>query len=208
MESVHKHIEQRIKGFKKGQLVFSSDFRGIGTDAAIKMAMSRLVKEQKLDRISQGIYYLPKKDPILGTLKPSMEEVAESIAARDRVRIRPTGSYALNRLGLSTQVPMNLVYLTDGPRRQIRMGKGVIRFKPTTPKKLSLKGPVSSLIIAALDEIGTENVTIDMKDRLASLLQKEDSSLLKHDLRLASSKVYDFLLDLLKQSHHDQMVRT
>lgn len=26
----------------------------------------------------------------------------------------PTGIYALNRLGFSTQIPMNIVFLTDG----------------------------------------------------------------------------------------------
>lgn len=207
MESVQKHIEQKVNQLRKGQLVSSADFRGLGTDAAIKMALSRLVKERKLDRVSQGLYYLPKKDPVLGVLKPSMEEVAEAIAQRDRVRIRPTGSYALNRLGLSTQVPTNLVYLTDGPRRQIRIGKGVIRFKPTTPKKLSLKGPISSLVIAALDEIGID-VPDEMKTQIMNLLQKEDPALLKHDLGLAPAKVYDFLLHLLKQGHHDQMART
>ena len=206
MDSIQKHIAQRISKLKKGELIFSSDFRGVGSDAAIKVALSRLVKEKKLERISHGIYYLPKKDPILGLLKPSMEQVAEAIAERDRVKIRPTGAYALNRLGLSTQIPMNLVYLTDGRRRLIRIGKGVIRFKPTTPKKLAMKGPISSLVIAALDELGTENVTSDMRNRLVDLLQKEDAKLLKHDMSLASIKVYDYLLDLLKQKGHDQMV--
>ena len=206
MESIHKHIELRINKLRKGSLLFSSDFRGLGSEAAIKVALSRLVKEKKLERISQGIYYLPKKDPIFGTVKPSMEQVAEAIAERERVKIRPTGTYALNRLGLSTQIPMNLVYLTDGRRRLIRMGKGVIRFKPTTPKKLAMKGPISSLVIAALDELGTENVTIDMRNRLVDLLQKEDPQLLKHDMSLASIKVYDYLLNILKQKGHDQMV--
>jgi len=206
MESIQKHIEDKISRMKKGQLVFSSDFRGEGSEPAIKVALSRLVKERKMERLAQGIYYVPKKDAVLGILKPSMEEVAEAIADRNHVRIRPTGSYALNRLGLSTQVPMNLVYLTDGPRRTIRVGKGVIQFKPTTPKKLSLKGPISSLIIAALDELGPEKVTEEMKVRLQYLLQKEDPALLKHDLTLASAKVYDYLLHLLKQIHSDKMV--
>ena len=207
MSSIHQTIEDRIAKLKKGNLVFSSDFRGLGSESAIKMSLSRLLKEGKVSRLGHGIYYIPKTDPLFGVLKPSMEKVAEAIAERNHVRIRPTGSYALNRLGLSTQVPMKLVYLTDGPRRTIRLGKGSVNFKPTTPKKLSLKGPLSSLIISALEEIGTQNLTEDMEIRLKDLLQKEDPKLLKHDLKLAPAKVYDYLLNLLKQTQsHDQMV--
>ncbi len=50
----------------------------------------------------------------IGEVLPSAEEVALSIAKRDQVKIVPTDFYELNALGLSTQVPMNLVYLTDG----------------------------------------------------------------------------------------------
>ena len=62
------------------------------------------------------------------------QEVAEAIAKRDRIRTVPTGSYALNALGLSTQVPMNIVLLTDGSPREIKVGKRKIKFKKTTPK--------------------------------------------------------------------------
>ena len=50
----------------------------------------------------------------LGILYPTFEEIAAAIARRDKAKIVPTGIYALNQLGLSTQLPMNVVYLTEG----------------------------------------------------------------------------------------------
>lgn len=205
MTSVQESIEINLDRIKKGHLIFPADFRGLGSEAAIKMALSRLAKQGKLDRLAHGIYYIPKQDSDLGKLKPSMEEIAKAIAKRERVRILPSGVYALNKLGLSTQVPTKLVYITDGPPRMIKLGKGGIRFKATTAKKLALKGSISSLIILALDELGIENVTPEMKDRLTVLLSKENPKLLKHDLSLAPAKVHDYILQLLKEYKNDRV---
>jgi hypothetical protein len=116
---------------------------------------------------------------------PSAEEVAEAITKRDRIRTVPTGNYALNALGLSTQVPMNIVFLTDGSPRIIKIGKRTIKFKKTTPKNLLAKGKISRLVIQALKEIGNGKVTAEEENKIMDLLKKEDLKDLKHDIALA-----------------------
>jgi hypothetical protein len=115
----------------------------MGTDAAIRKSLSRLTKKGQLSRLAQGIYYIPKTDPVLGKLLPSAEQVAQKVAEKEKVHIYPTGVYALNRLGLSTQVLTKLVDLTDGVPRLLTIGKMKLWFKSTTLKKLALKGPIS-----------------------------------------------------------------
>lgn len=197
--TVHKHIEKKLGKTKKGQLLFLSDFRGIGSDAAVRQALSRLCKEGKIKRIAHGIYLVPEIDPILGEIMPSMESVAEFISKKEHIRIKPVGSYALHKLGLTTQVPMKLVYLTDGPARLIKIGKATIRFKPTTPKKLALEGELSSLIVQALEELGTENLEASTIKRIKDLLKKEDSKTLMKDIKLASAPISEFIYSLLKE---------
>jgi hypothetical protein len=116
---------------------------------------------------------------------PTAEEVAEAIAKRDRIRTLPTGSYALNALGLSTQVPMNIVLLTDGSPREIRVGKRKIKFKKTTPKNLLAKGKISRLVIQALKEIGNGKVTEAEEQKIVDMLRKENEKDLRHDIALA-----------------------
>lgn len=206
MLSTHKNILSRIKKLPPGELVFPTDFRGLGSEAAIKMAMSRLVKEKKFERIAHGIYLIPRTDPLLGKLHPSLESIAQAIAEREHVRIRPAGAYALNKLGLSTQVPMKLVYITDGAPRQIRIGKGGIKFKATTPKRLSLKGKISSLVIQALDELGLKAIDDEMKRKIQLLLEKENTKDLKADIKLAPAWINDFIYSLqIKQSNNGTM---
>lgn len=199
MEIIHKEIERKLAKARKGQLMFLASFRGIGSEAAIKMALSRLSKIGKVKRIAHGIYLVPKTDPVLGEIYPSMEEIAEAVAKKEHVKIKPAGAYALHKLGLTTQVPTRLVYLTDGAPRQIKIGKGIIKFKATTPKKLALEGEISSLVIQALEELGTENIEMSIKERIKELLHKEDQKKLMRDIKLAPTRISDYLYSLLKE---------
>ncbi|SDX18534.1 Transcriptional regulator, AbiEi antitoxin, Type IV TA system [Hydrobacter penzbergensis] len=201
MKSVQQHIGEQIRETPPGAILFPADFRGLGSDDAIRQALSRLVSEGVIERLGHGIYYLPQYDDELGKLIPSMEKIAEAIAAREHVRILPTGAAALNRLGLSTQVPMNIVYLTDGQRRNIQIGKGKLVFKPTTPKKFAFKGAISGMLIRALEDVNLNEITAEMRARIKVLIEKEDPQLLKYDLQLASAKTHDYLLQLIKDRH-------
>lgn len=202
--STHQEISKILEKTKPGKIVFPTDFRGTGSEAAIKMALSRLVKEKKIERIAHGIYALSKTHPVMGKLQPSLDEVAKAIAKREHVRIRPTGAYALNKLGLSNQVPTRLVYITDGQARQIRIGKGGIKFKPTTPKKFGMIGEISGLIIQALEELGPKQITAIMSDKIKVLLKKEDPKKLVHDIKLAPAWINDFIISLqLKKNSND-----
>ena len=185
MQSVESHIKKSIKSKPKGSLVLPSDFIQYGTAKAVQKSLERLEDKGIIIRVAQGIYVRPKISKLIGPLTPSAEEVAEAIAKRDRIRTVPTGSYALNALGLSTQVPMNIVLLTDGSPREIKIGKRIIKFKKTTPKNLLAKGKISRLVIQALKEIGNGKVTAEEEQKILDLLRKEDVKDLKHDIALA-----------------------
>ena len=116
---------------------------------------------------------------------PTAEEIAKAIAKRDKIRLVPTGVYALSALGLSTQVPMKLVFLTDGAPREIKLGKRSIKLKKTTPKNLSAKGEISRLAIQALREIGKKHLTDKEEVKIVELLKKEERKNILHDIELA-----------------------
>lgn len=184
-QSIEKQIEKSIKSKQKGVLIIPDDYMGYGSSDAVRKALDRLENKQIIVRVAQGIYVRPKISKLIGPLVPSAEEVAEAIAKRDRIRTIPTGSYALNALGLSTQVPMNIVLLTDGSPREIKVGKRKIKFKKTTPKNLLAKGKISRLVIQALKEIGNGKVTTEEEIKIIGLLKKEDTKDLLHDIALA-----------------------
>ncbi len=199
MQPAHTSIEALISESKPGKLVFPTDFRGIGTEDAIKKALSRLTAKGKLNRLAHGIYYVPKVDPMFGTVYPAAEDVANMIAKKEKVKIKPAGAYALHKLGLTTQVPTNLVYITDGVSRNLKVGKTTIRFKATSNKKLSTKGKISGLLIQALEELDINTIDNKTKLKIAQLLKNEEPRILKHDLELAPARVNDYIVNLLKE---------
>lgn len=185
MQSTEVQILNKINSHKRGKIFFPEDFAKFGSSEAVRQALFRLEGEDELVRLAHGIYLYPKTDPQLGVLKPSIEQIAEAIAKRDRAKIVPAGTLAMNKLGLSTQVPLNAVYLTDGSPRSIRVGNRKIKFKRTVPKNLKAKGEISSLVIQALKEIGNGNVTEQQKEKIMELLKKEKPEHVKHDIKLA-----------------------
>ena len=116
-----------------------------------------MVKKEEISRVSRGIYARLKTHDIFGEIQPSTDDIAKAIAKRDKARIIPTGVLALNALGLSTQVPMKAVYLTDGSARTLTIGKRTIKFKKSSPRNFRAIGKISSLVIQALKEIDKDN---------------------------------------------------
>jgi hypothetical protein len=170
MLSIQKKIEQTIETGKKRRILFPADFVLLGTDEAIRQGLSRLVKENKLIRLAQGIYYNPEIDAEIGIIYPPIESIAEAIAERDAARIIPTGVQALNRLGLSTQIPMKALYMTDGTPRIVKIGNRTIDFQKKSPKMLSIKSELLVLLIAALQELGKDNITPEIRLKLKEIL--------------------------------------
>ena len=183
--SIEDKIVAQIAALPKGELLLPVDFQELGSSEAVRLSLFRLEKKDFIVRVAQGIYVRPKESSLIGKLTPSAEEVAEAIAKRDRIRTVPTGSYALNALGLSTQVPMNIVLLTDGSPREIKVGKRTIKFKKITPKNLLAKGRISRLAIQALKEIGNGKIKAEEEQKILGLLRKEEVNDLKHDIALA-----------------------
>jgi hypothetical protein len=185
VESIDDKILRKIKRSAKGSLFFTIDFLLLGNTKAVSKALERLVKYKQLTRVARGIYCLLEYDPLLGPVKPGTEEIAVAISRRDKARIMPTGTAALNALGLSTQVPVHVVYLTDGAARKIVIGRRKIIFKKTTPKNLAATGKTSGLVIQALKEIGKESITDEEITFILQQLKKEDVKRLEHDIMLA-----------------------
>lgn len=201
MASIEDNILTAIQAKGRGSIFFPSDFTSYGEVKAVGKSLERLTAKGDIVRLARGIYSYPEIDTVLGlgVLMPSIEQIAEIIARRDKARIVPTGIYAMNKLGLSTQVPMNVVYLTDGAPRKVSLGNGrSIQFKYTTPRNLAFTNPLAMLVTFALKEVGKDNVTDDIVKRIKSVLQKErkenilaDEALMPAWIRNITRKAYE-----------------
>lgn len=194
---IEQNISDKIDTLKKRAIFFVDDFLDFGNSESVKKALLRLQEKQKISRLSHGIYYKPEVSKLLGELSPAIDDVAKAIARRDKARIIPTGVYAQNILGLSTQVPMNYIFLTDGAARKIKIGKRTINFKSTVPKNLATKGKISTLVIQALKQIKKDNVDEEILKVIYNQLKKEERENIIHDSKLAPAWIREILLKTL-----------
>ncbi|RYE27023.1 MAG: hypothetical protein EOP45_02515 [Sphingobacteriaceae bacterium] len=197
MKSTHKDIATRIESFTVGSIVFPCDFRGLGSEDAIKMSLSRHTKNNYLERLGHGVYLRVK--PKGKVNRPTLEQVAMAIAKKERIKIKPAGAFALYKLGMITKMPDVITYITDGEPRNISINGKRLFFKSTTPKKLSLSTGISGLLIQGLEELGKDALTASLLVQVINNLKKENEANLTADLRLAPAWIYDLLYKLNQQ---------
>lgn len=193
-------IRAIITSCPRGSIFFPEDFSFIGGVKLISSALMRLCDDKTIIRIAQGVYCYPKIDEQwgMGVLMPSINDIAQAISKRDRSRIAPTGTYAMNILGLSTQLQANVVYYTDGSPRRINVGNGHgILFKRSSDmKRFAFQNKIMQLIIAALKEIGNGKITEEVKTKIAEHLKEVGDSDFNHDVTLAPAWARKLLNEL------------
>ena len=198
MQMTNNNIVKYITKKRVGKIFFADEFRKFGSNEAIRQVLSRLCRKNFLIRLSAGIYLYPKIDNAIGVIYPSIETIARTIAKREKTRMIPTGSYSLNALGLSTQVPAKVVFLTDGTARVVKVGKrATIKFKRTVAKNLSYKGKISLLAVSALKEIGKGKATDEQLQKIKEALQFEKRENIIYDAGLAPVWISNIILRLI-----------
>jgi hypothetical protein len=200
--TIENKILKKMKQNRRGKIFFANDFAVLGNYKACNKALERLTKQGEIMRVSRGIYAIPQKSELLGTLTPSFDSVVAAIVKRDKAKIIPTGLFAENALGLSTQVPMKAIFLTDGAPRKLMIGKIPLIFKKTTPKNLAAKGKISGLAIQALKSIQKRRVTDYEIDKVVNLLKKENPQHLAHDIKLAP----EWIREIMRKAQTDNNI--
>ncbi|WP_241477150.1 DUF6088 family protein [Chryseobacterium koreense] len=184
-QNTHSQMQTKIRKSSKGKIFFAEDFQKFGSADNVRQVLRRLEGQGVLVRLAHGIYLVPKKDKLLGIVYPSIEKIAEEIAKRDKARIAPTGVMAMYLLGLSTQIPLHAVYLTDGAQREINIGKSKIKFKKTAPRNLAVKDELLQLIIQAYKITGEKHISEDFEEKLIQYIKRIDDNILNSQLKFA-----------------------
>ncbi len=196
--SVDNKTINRIYGHGRGWVFTPAHFSDLGSRNAVASALKRHCQSGPIRQLARGLYDYPRTDPKLGILTPSPDAVAKALASRDAVRLQPSGAYAANLLGLSTQIPMKIVFLTDGRPRTVQIGKKQIILKQTTPRNMATAGKISGLVIQALRHLGSTHVDDNVIARLDRRLDADARKQLLKDVRFAPAWIADIMRRLGK----------
>lgn len=192
-------IRGNIERAEAGSVFVSTDFTDITDKKTVNMGLIRLADEGLVKKILFGVYYKPEYNELLGeTVAPSPNKIAHALARNFGWTIVPCGDTALNLLGLSTQVPSQWVYVSDGAYKEYSFDNTVIKFKRTTNKEISKLSYKTALTIQALKALGKENVSEQIICRLKKALCEEDKEKMLTEAKSATSWVYEYIKVICK----------
>ncbi len=183
--SVLERIRERNEAERAGWVFTPSDFADLGSRAAVASALKRHKAAGTVQQIARGLYAVPRNDPILGDLLPTVGSVVAALQRRDGARIQPAGAYAANMLSLSEQVPAQVLFLTDGPSRQVKVGPMRIKLIHTGTRNMAAAGRLSGTLIQAFRYLGKQHITPEKLQRLRRIVPEAERRKLLDDIALA-----------------------
>jgi hypothetical protein len=201
--SIESTILSRIKRWGHGTVVIPANFLDLGSRQAVGIALHRLEKAKTIRHLARGVYDYPIVDPLLGDLSPTIDAITKALTQRDRIRLQPSGAYALNLLGLSEQVPAKIVFLTEGESRTLKIGPMTIQLRRTTPRNMATDGRLSGLIIQAFRSLGKEHVTQDRIDKLKNTIPSKQRQELLKDIAVAPAWMHPIFRELAEAKQQE-----
>lgn len=184
MNSITKQIEN-IMSENQGKIFSINDFYNIGTKNTIKSVLYRLNEENKIKRLMDGLYIKPKYSNILKEYSyPDASEVAQKLANKFSWTIAPAGDTALNYTGLSTQVPNEYIYISDGAYREYLYRNKKIIFKHTTNRNITSYSKELAILIQAVKALGKDNISEEHIKKLEVFAKNIEEDLKEDTLKL------------------------
>lgn len=192
-KSVDNQLLGRIISKRRGWVFTPADFLDLGSRTAVGLALMRHARAGTIRQLARGLYDYPIQSSRFGTIPPSDDSIASALKGRDDFRIQASGAHAANVLGLSTQVPVRTVFLTDGRSRKVKLGKREIVLKNASSRQMATAGRVSGTVIQALRWIGQRHVDDRMIASLRRTISDRDKQQLLKDLRYAPAWIAEIM---------------
>ena len=190
-KGITKKIENRIEMSKPGTVFLTKDFTDISTPTTVRKCLGRQVESGKLRRIFQGVYEKPAYSKLLKQYLPTdPDAVAAAIANSYHWTISPCGDLALNKLGLSTQVPVVWSYISDGPYREFEWDNITIQFKHRTNREISRISPFTTMLIEAIRALGKERIDDLMLKKIKIIIPESKKPSILAEAKSSSDWIY------------------
>lgn len=197
--SVMEEIKRRIDKLDDGEIIMTSDFTDLSNIVTIRKCLGRCTSEGIIKRVIDGVYVKPKFSKLLNSYLPAdPEKVAYAIAKNYHWTIAPSGDIVLNKLGLTTQVPVVWIYVSDGPYREYAWNNVKIMFKHRTNREISNLSIQTVMIIEALKTLGKERVDSTVISHLSNTFKKNDKVIILKEAGDCSEWIREIIKEVCK----------
>jgi hypothetical protein len=199
-QAIAKQILATIYGHGRGWAFSPKDFSRF---ARPEDALGSLAKAGTIRRVIRGIYDYPRfSDLLQKPMSPDVHQVANALARKFGWNIVPDGTSALNLIGISTQVPGQYLYLTDGPSRSYKIGKTSLNFKHAALKEMKFRYDESAIIVHALKSLGEARLTDDATNQIRNWLPLDMCAKVREDTSRVTGWVYQAVQRITEKANH------
>ena len=171
-----------------------SAFLDLGGRSVVDVTLNRAARVGRIRKLGRGLYDYPRLGSDGVPLPPATDAVVRALVDREATRFQPSGAHAANVLGLSEQVPVRAVFLTEGRGRTVTLGARKIVLRHATPRQMATAGRKSGTIVQALRWLGRSNVDDSIKAKLRRQLKSED----RRDLLFATRHAPAWISSILR----------
>lgn len=196
--SAETTIKNRITEHGPGWCFTPFHFSDLENDASVRKALSHLEKQKFIRRLARGLYDYPKIHDTLGIIPPDLNEVAKAIAEKDGVLIQPAGAHAANLVGLSTQIPGRIVFLTEAASRKVKIGNQEIIFRKTSKKNMFSAGTREGLLIQALKYLGKDHIDQRARTQISKFLKESPKEEIKKNMKFAPAWIRTLVFKIME----------
>lgn len=176
--SLPERILREASALPEGTPLSAKALLHLGERAAIDQALLRLARAGKLMRAGRGIYVRPIETRF-GRRAPAPAALVASLTKERGETVAPSGATAANALGLSTQMPTTMVYLTSGRTRRLKVGAEQIELRHAPAWQFTLADRPAGAAIRALAWLGPERAESALPIIAEKIGPEEVSALLR-----------------------------
>lgn len=192
--SIIEQIRNRIEDMDSSEILMTSDFVDISSITTIRKCLSRCADEGLIRRVFDGVYEKPRYSNLLEEYLPTNPEtVAYALARHYHWTIAPCGDIALNKLGLTTQVPTVWSYVSDGPYRDFSWANIQLKFKHKTNREISLLSEQTVLVVEAIRALGKECIDDNVIRQLQNRLPQSEKEIIIKEATTCSEWIYEII---------------
>lgn len=187
MLSTSNYIQKQIDKAEPGRIIQMNDFK-VPADKRMAMAkeLSRMAQKGIISRLEKGKYYKPRQT-VFGALKPSEEEVLNTVLASSNGYV--SGITAFNQLGLTSQVTNTITIVV----KDFRPPKEIAGLKIKFRKSEVEVNPENAFILQILDAVRYINKIPDSTpDESLKVIKAKISSMSKAEKRLLLDNAMEY----------------
>jgi len=199
-KTLTSRVLQRFQRAKPGTVYSPKDFLDLGGRSSVGWVLYELVRRGRIRRVARGLYDYPRTSESLGVpLSPDLHRAAKAYARKQQWDVVPHPALAANMLGLSQQVPAQIVYLSSGPTKTIRIGTRDVVFRNARPKAFTAKSELGALVIQALRFLGKDHVDAEARQRLSRVMSEGELKKVLRDTRYAATWIHEVVRNIAEE---------